>query len=143
MNNTLLIVLLWPLVSMVLSLLPAKEAAGKTAFALSLAGLLLSVYLFLGFVPANGMQQVMSYAWIPALGISFKIGMDGISLLLIMLTNVLTPMIILSSFGRKIENPKAFYAGYETMILSQDYAEVGREKDQRKVEQLIRKIVPR
>ncbi|MCO5288399.1 MAG: NADH-quinone oxidoreductase subunit M [Bacteroidetes bacterium] len=121
MNNTLLIVLLWPLVSMVLSLLPAKEAAGKTAFALSLAGLLLSVYLFLGFVPANGMQQVMSYAWIPALGISFKIGMDGISLLLIMLTNVLTPLIILSSFGRKIENPKAFYA----LILLMQFAMLG------------------
>lgn len=40
-------------------------------------------------------------------------------------------------------HPKAFYAGYEAMTLSQDYASIGKEKKQCNIDQLIRKIVPR
>jgi len=45
MNNLLLIILFLPLAGMALSLLPSREATGKTAFVFSLISLLLSVCL--------------------------------------------------------------------------------------------------
>ncbi len=121
MNNLLLIILFLPLAGMALSLLPSREATGKTAFVFSLISLLLSVCLFIQFDPNGGMQQVMNYAWVTDLGINFKIGVDGISLMMILLTNVLTPLIILSSFGRRIDNPKGLYA----LILLMQFALIG------------------
>ncbi|MCZ2128907.1 MAG: NADH-quinone oxidoreductase subunit M [Bacteroidia bacterium] len=115
MNNMLLIILLLPLVSMVLSLLTPKETTAKVAFVMSLLSTAFTFYLFSVFVPESGMQFIVSFPWIPSLGITFKLGMDGISLMLIVLTNILTPLILLSSFNRKIENPKLFYALIQLM----------------------------
>ncbi len=43
-------------------------------------------------------QFVERYAWIPAFGISYLVGVDGISLLLVVLTGFLTPLALLSSW---------------------------------------------
>src|SRR5215510_3404898 len=43
-------------------------------------------------------QFVERHAWIPAFGISYAIGVDGISLLLVVLTGFLTPIALLSSW---------------------------------------------
>ena len=48
------------------------------------------------------------YAWIPAFGIQYHIGVDGISLLLIVLTGFLTPLALLSSWESVHKNVKAF-----------------------------------
>ena len=44
-----------------------------------------------------GFQFAERVAWIPALGISYSIGIDGISLLLVLLTTLLTPVALLFS----------------------------------------------
>lgn len=121
MMNALILVLLFPLLSALLNLLPGKEMSGKSAFVFSLVTLALTLYLMMGFNPAGGIQQLLDYAWVSNLGISFKVGIDGISMLLVLLTNVLIPLIILSSFGRKIENAKAFYS----LILLMQFALLG------------------
>ncbi|MGZ4206537.1 MAG: NADH-quinone oxidoreductase subunit M [Actinomycetota bacterium] len=54
-----------------------------------------------------GMQMVERHRWIPAFGASYKLGVDGISLFLVVLTAFLLPICVLASW--KVEkNPKLF-----------------------------------
>ncbi|HVD97095.1 MAG TPA: NADH-quinone oxidoreductase subunit M [Cytophagaceae bacterium] len=55
-------------------------------------------------------QFVTNVPWIEALGINFYVGMDGISLLLVLLTTFLVPLIILASFSTEYTKPNVFYA---------------------------------
>jgi NADH-quinone oxidoreductase subunit M len=47
-----------------------------------------------------GMQFVEQRAWIPGAGISYHLGVDGISLLLVLLTTLLTPLCLLSAWSQ-------------------------------------------
>jgi NADH-quinone oxidoreductase subunit M len=59
----------------------------------------LSLVLWVRFDPADpGFQFVESVAWMPTLGITYKLGVDGISVLFILLSTVLTPICILASW---------------------------------------------
>src|SRR5262249_7071549 len=53
-------------------------------------------------------QFVERHAWIPAFGISYIVGVDGISLLLIVLTGFLTPLALLSSWESIHQRTRAF-----------------------------------
>ena len=54
---------------------------------------LLSLWLLVGVDPANpDMQLVEETSWIPKIGASYKVGVDGLSLLLVLLTTFLTPI---------------------------------------------------
>ena len=53
-------------------------------------------------------QFVERHAWIPAFGISYYVGVDGISLLLLVLTGFLTPLALLCSWESVHKNVKAF-----------------------------------
>jgi NADH-quinone oxidoreductase subunit M len=53
-------------------------------------------------------QFVERYAWIPAFGIDYAIGVDGISLLLLVLTGFLTPIALLSSWESVHKKTRAF-----------------------------------
>ncbi len=121
MISNLLLVLLFPLLGVVLSPLSSTRKVGVIAFVFSLITLASTLITLENFNPVGGMQFIIDYAWLPQLGISFKLGVDGISILLVLLTNVLVPLILLSSFGRKIENAKAFYG----LILLMQFALIG------------------
>src|SRR5882757_4801690 len=54
-------------------------------------------------------QFVERYEWIPAFGISYFVGVDGISLLLLVLTGFLTPLALLGSWESVHKSAKAFY----------------------------------
>jgi NADH-quinone oxidoreductase subunit M len=53
-------------------------------------------------------QFVERYAWIPAFGISYAVGVDGISLFLLVLTGFLTPLALLSSWESVHSKVRAF-----------------------------------
>src|SRR5881396_287906 len=53
-------------------------------------------------------QFVERHAWIPAFGISYFVGVDGISLLLVVLTGFLTPIALLGSWESVHKRTKAF-----------------------------------
>ena len=53
-------------------------------------------------------QFVERHAWMPAFGIQYHVGVDGISLLLIVLTGFLTPLALLSSWESVHKNVKEF-----------------------------------
>jgi NADH-quinone oxidoreductase subunit M len=66
-------------------------------------------------------QFVERYEWIPAFGIEYFVGVDGISLLLVVLTGFLTPIALLSSWGSVKKKVKEF----SIFILALEAAMVG------------------
>src|ERR1043166_189027 len=79
---------------------PEREGTVRAvALAVSLVEFVATLYLWFGFAPATAdFQFVERYAWLPQFGITYHVGVDGISLFLIVLTGFLTPLALLSSW---------------------------------------------
>lgn len=105
----LLILLFFPLVGSIAVLLN-KNYAKQTALISAVITLGFAVSMLCNFQPDAGKQFVVDLPWIPQLGISFKAGIDGISMLMVLLTTGLVPLIILSGFKRTFKNPTALFA---------------------------------
>ncbi|MEZ5117990.1 MAG: NADH-quinone oxidoreductase subunit M, partial [Candidatus Nanopelagicales bacterium] len=89
-----------PLVgALVVMLLPKGRPAlaKQVALVFSLATLVLLIVMALQFDATSGdpFQFVERYDWIPAFGISYAVGVDGIGLVLIALAAVLVPIVML------------------------------------------------
>ena len=79
------------------------------ALLVSLLLLLESLLLWSRFNGSSAdFQFVERYAWIPTFGISYAVGVDGISLLLVVLTTTLTPLALLSAWGSVRKKMRAF-----------------------------------
>ncbi len=77
---------------------PATTRALTLLF--SLSTLALSAVLLAGFDPASiAPQFVERHAWISALNVHYHLGVDGLSLLLVLLTGLLTPAALLASWS--------------------------------------------
>lgn len=87
-----------------------KEKPGRFAFVASLVELAVAVVAAFQFVPDSSVQFAVNQPWIASLGINFYVGIDGISLMMVLLTAFLTPLIILSALNREYKNPSVFYA---------------------------------
>ena len=89
---------------------PDRAAAVRwIALATSLATFAATLLLWARFDPSLATYQFEErHAWIPAFGIQYYIGVDGISLLLIVLTGFLTPLALLSSWESIHKSVKAF-----------------------------------
>ena len=88
----------------------SPRAIRNIALIVSLLTLLLSLPLFSKFDASNpGMQFEQSVQWIPSLGIQYHVGIDGISLFLVLLTTVLTPIAILSSWNSIEKRVREYY----------------------------------
>ena len=100
MTMTLLLVL--PIVgALLISTLKndQSEKIKKAAFGVSLLPFIASVLIALDFeVDRPGYQFVEKFSWIPSLGINFQLGVDGISLILILLSTILVPIVILAGW---------------------------------------------
>ncbi len=114
------LLIFWPLVAGFLVLFSSNENARKTAFACAILELLIAAGAVFAF-RQNPELLSLDRWWIQSFGISFNIAMDGISLLLVLLTVVLIPLIILSTFDHSYKNAAAFYA----LILFMEMALVG------------------
>jgi NADH-quinone oxidoreductase subunit M len=90
----------------------AEEGQAKTvAFWWSIVVFVLSLGLWWAFDPAHvGMQMESSTSWISGWGVNYSLGIDGISLFMVMLTTFSTSIAILGSFNYIIEKQRAFYA---------------------------------
>jgi NADH-quinone oxidoreductase subunit M len=88
-----------------------ESATPVKAIALTVSTLVFveTLMLWAAFNPASAdFQFVERYDWIPAFGISYFVGVDGISLLLLVLTGFLTPLALLSSWQSVHTHTKAF-----------------------------------
>lgn len=89
--------------------LPVK-AAKHWAFAGSLLVFLVSLKLYFEYDPSGAeFQFIENTEWIPGLGVNYSVGMDGISLWLLLLTTFLSPLVILASYNGVEEREKEFY----------------------------------
>lgn len=104
--------LIWlPILGMGLVLWAGEERAKHIAFWWSLAVFVLSLGLWWAFDPASGaMQMESSTPWIPGWGVSYSLGVDGISLFMVLLTTFTTPLAVLGSFNYIKKRQRAFYA---------------------------------
>ena len=106
--------LIWlPFVGMIHVLWAPEERAKHLAFWWSLAVFVLSLGLWWAYDPAvgNGGYQLMSSRpWIELWGVNYALGLDGISLFMVLLTTFTTPLAVLGSFNYIKKKEKAFYA---------------------------------
>jgi len=106
----LTVLLAWPLIAgLVVILLPGRFAK-YVALAASLIEFAISVPLWWTFAPDGGMQFTVDRAWIAAWGIHYAVGVDGISLFLVLLTTFLMPLSILGSWSYITKREGGFYA---------------------------------
>src|SRR4051812_14772465 len=111
------VIVFLPLVGAILVLLAGGSgdrddrapAVRTLALAVSLATFLATLLLWWRFDATSADYQfVERHAWIPAFGIQYLVGVDGISLLLVVLTGFLTPLALLSSWESVHTNVKMF-----------------------------------
>jgi NADH-quinone oxidoreductase subunit M len=88
-----------------------KSSALKlTANIITFIEFLFTLYILSGFdISAEGMQFVQRFDWISAVNVQYLMGIDGISLLLILLTSLLTFVATLSSWSAIKERMKEYY----------------------------------
>jgi len=91
------------------------------ALGVSLAAFAVTLVVWLAFDGTSAeFQFVERHAWIPAFGIDYLVGIDGISLLLVVLTGFLTPIALLSSWGsvtRKVKEFSIFVLALEAAMI--------------------------
>ncbi len=81
----------------------------RLALAVSFAVFGLTLLLWVQFDAASAdFQFVERHAWIPSFGVEYFVGVDGISLFLVVLTAFLTPLALLSSWGSIHKQVKTF-----------------------------------
>ncbi len=102
LNNLLILTIFFPLASaLVIFVLPddAKNTIKRLALLFSLVPLVLVLVMWFNYDRIDaGMQFQTMMNWFPSIGSSFHIGVDGISLAMLLLTTLLTPLAILASF---------------------------------------------
>jgi len=112
-NEILTLVTFFPLLGVILLMFIPREKTETIkvlALVMSVVTMLLSFWMYGMFDPlANGMQFDVNIPWISSLGINYHLGIDGISLLLIVLTTILTPLAILTSWKSISTAIKGYY----------------------------------
>ena len=98
-----------PLVSaLILACFPRVSWIRPAALALSLGQFAMSLMLLFRFDPSTPALQLVEFnPWVPALGVSYFLGIDGISFWLVLLTTFLLPIVVLGSWTaieKKIKN---------------------------------------
>jgi len=102
--------LAWPVVAAAAVLLVPERWAKHVALAASLVEFAISVPLWWTFRPAAGMQFVLDVPWISFWGIRYTVGVDGISLFMVLLTTFLVPLSVLGSYAYITTRERGFYA---------------------------------
>jgi NADH-quinone oxidoreductase subunit M len=86
----------------------AASAIRGIALIAALVNLGLAIIVMAAFEPRAGIQFAERLAWVPALGLEYRLGLDGASVLMVFLTAFLTTIAILASWPWMAENPKTW-----------------------------------
>jgi NADH-quinone oxidoreductase subunit M len=114
-DSTLLNLVLWlPVLGMAgIALLPrgTDSLVRGLALAVMLLQLLLTAVLYQHFDPQQpGLQFVTDIPWIREWGVGYRIGLDGLNVLLVALTAFLGPLVVAGAFSAIQKDVKLFYA---------------------------------
>mgnify|MGYP003337495868 CR=1 FL=1 len=94
-----------------------KSAIKVMALVTSILPLVSTIFLALRFDRVDsGFQYTERFSWIPALGINYQLGVDGISLILILLSTILVPIVIAAGWNES-ENGRWGVKTYYVLIL--------------------------
>lgn len=116
-----LLLLFFPLAAALLVFLSGNKLASRAALVLTLAELGITAYAYTVFKQSGESAFFFFREWIAEPKISFHLGLDGISLLMVALTNFLLPLIVLSAFNRSIDNAKTYFS----LMLLMQFALIG------------------
>lgn len=100
----------WPLLSVLFVYLSGAHYAKRTALGSTIIQLAATLYAVFMFQQNADVQFALDVPWLPTFGTRFSIGMDGISMLMVLLTNLMLPLIVLSSFRTSYSRPGIFYS---------------------------------
>lgn len=116
------LLIFFPLLAALLVFFSKGNTARNLALGFSVIEFVLALAAFFLFKhnPDNALLA-FNQPWVQSLGIHFSVGIDGLSLLMVLLTTFLVPLIILSSFHNTYENAHNFYG----LILVMQMALVG------------------
>lgn len=117
MNVSLILIIL--LVGAFATFLAGDKLASKVALFFGLAAAGCSIVLLNHYNLGENISFINQ--WVVQPNISFALKADGLSMTMLLLTTVLTPIIIFSSFGNYYKNSKSFYA----LILFMSFAMAG------------------
>ena len=125
MSCLLLTLLLLPLVGSGLVFAWKNNSSKYLALGIALVQMLLTFYILSDFdlTPTvdSVLQHEINYPWSQFMKSSLHFGIDGMSMLLLLLTNILAPIIILSSFNESVNYRNTFYG----LILLMQFGLVG------------------
>jgi NADH-quinone oxidoreductase subunit M len=106
LDHVITLLLVIPLVGLVplIAFIKNERAAKQIAVVTTFVELVVSIVMLVQFtVGEAGFQMVESVMWLPSLGIRYEVGVDGISVLLVVLTTLLTFISVLYSTGGAIK----------------------------------------
>ncbi len=77
-----------------------KSLARGMALSFSFVSLLLALLLWKNFdITASGIQFMERHRWIPSIGVEYFVGVDGLGLLMVLLSAIVVPFALLASWG--------------------------------------------
>ncbi|MCV6985540.1 NADH-quinone oxidoreductase subunit M [Mycobacterium shinjukuense] len=102
-----------------------RQLAKWTGLAVSVLTLAVSIVIATGFQPGGERYQfVEKHSWIPAFGAGYTLGVDGIAMVLVLLTTVLVPLLLVAGWndggGERTRGVHAYVAltlAIESMVL--------------------------
>ena len=114
-SSYLILIGLFPLIGALVVLLPTTRAHGARVVALysSLVSLVATIVMALRFdvSRAGEFQFAVTHPWISQFGVSFSLGVNGIALVMVVLSTVLVPVCVLAAWNEVVdERAKTFFA---------------------------------
>ena len=89
------------------------DMARRLALGFALIAWVVSLAMLAGFVASKvGVQYPEVYSWVPAFGIDYRVGVDGLSMVLVVLTTTLSWISILASFSPIQTRVKEYMASF-------------------------------
>lgn len=106
---TLLLILI-PLIGSILLISLGNKNARGMALIFALVELAISIYAVATMKSSPKEMFELNLPWMNALGVRFHIGLDGISMLMVLLSTLLMPLIVYASFNRVYNNSHTLYS---------------------------------
>ncbi len=94
----LTVLALLPLIGALVLVFVKGAVARATGLVFALLTLVVSVVVAVGFDPGAGLQYIEQQQWIPAIGASYALGVDGMGLLMVLLTTILVPVVMIATW---------------------------------------------
>ncbi len=111
-----------PLIASLLVVFTKGKTSKTVALGLSVVEFILALVVLFQFKHNPDSQNlILNCSWVESLGIHFAVSIDALSMLMVLLTTFLVPLIILSSFSSTYSKPNAFYG----LILLMQMALIG------------------